>query len=134
MNNQDTVATSAAFPIVGIGASAGGLTALAQFLSNILPRCGLVIVVEQHVDRHSQGMRVELPQRHTPMPVQQVHDRMPVQLDHVYVIPSGQDLSLMHGVLRLFDPTEADGLRQPQARLPALAPAPSSREVGHGVP
>ncbi|MDI1245903.1 MAG: chemotaxis protein CheB, partial [Rhodoferax sp.] len=114
MSNNDTLAAvSAAFPVVGIGASAGGLTALEQFLSHLPPQCGMGIVVVQHRDPHSGGMLVELLQRHTPMPVVQALDQMPVEPDHVYVIPPGRDLSLMHGVLHLFEPTEARGLRQP---------------------
>ena len=114
MNNDNIlVAASAVFPIVGIGASAGGLTALEQFLAHVPPRSGLAIVVVQHRDPNSQGMLVELLQRSTPMPVQQAADQMTVEPDHVYVIPPGRDLSLMHGVLHLFEPTEARGLRQP---------------------
>ena len=114
MNNDKTLAAaSAAFPIVGIGASAGGLTALEQFLAHVPPQCGLAVVVVQHRDPHSEGMLVELLQRHTPMPVLQALDQMPVEPEHVYVIPPGWDLSLMHGVLHLFEPTEARGLRQP---------------------
>lgn len=114
MNKDDTsAAVSAAFPIVGIGASAGGLTALEQFLSHVPPQSGLAIVVVQHRDPHSEGMLVELLQRHTPMPVLQALDQMLVEPDHVYVIPPGRDLSLLHGVLHLFEPTEARGLRQP---------------------
>ncbi|HSO45246.1 MAG TPA: chemotaxis protein CheB, partial [Rhodoferax sp.] len=113
MDKDISPASSASFPIVGIGASAGGLTALEQFLSHVPPNCGLGIVVVQHRDPHSEGMLVELLQRHTPMPVQQVADQMPVEPDHVYVIPPGFDLSLMHGVLQLFEPTESRGLRQP---------------------
>ena len=113
MTNDNLPAASASFPIVGIGASAGGLTALEQFLSHVPPQCGMAIVVVQHRDPHSEGMLVELLQRHTPMPVVQALDQMPVEPDHVYVIPPGWDLSLMHGVLHLFEPTEARGLRQP---------------------
>jgi two-component system CheB/CheR fusion protein len=113
VTNDNLPAASASFPIVGIGASAGGLTALEQFLSHVPPQCGLAIVVVQHRDPHSEGMLVELLQRHTPMQVLQALDQMPVEPDHVYVIPPGWDLSLMHGVLHLFEPTEARGLRQP---------------------
>jgi len=113
VNQDKSAAASAPFPIVGIGASAGGLSALEQFLSHVPMHSGLGIVVVQHRDPHSEGMLVELLQRHTPMPVQQVTDQMPVEPDHVYVIPPGFDLSLMHGVLHLFEPTEARGLRQP---------------------
>ena len=113
MNSDNLPAPGAPFPIVGIGASAGGLTALEQFLSHVPPQGGLAVVVVQHRDPHNEGMLVELLQRHTPMPVQQVVDQTPVLPNHVYVIPPGQDMSLMHGVLHLFEPTEARGLRQP---------------------
>ncbi len=114
MNSDNTsTATRAAFPILGIGASAGGLTALEQFLSHVPPKCGMAIVVVQHRDPNSEGMLVELLQRHTAMPVQQVVDQMLVEPDHVYVIPPGQDMSLLNGVLHLFEPIEARGLRQP---------------------
>jgi two-component system CheB/CheR fusion protein len=131
VNKDDTsAAVSATFPIVGIGASAGGLTALEQFLSHVPPQSGMAIVVVQHRDPHSEGMLVELLQRHTPMPVLQALDQMPVEPDHVYVIPPGWDLSLMHGVLHLFEPTEARGLRQPidfsSSRSPMTASTPAS--------
>ncbi len=113
MNNDDLSVASASFPIVGIGASAGGLTALEQFLSHVPPVCGLAIVVVQHRDPHSEGLLVALLQRHTPMPVRQVLDLMPVEPDHVYVIPPGLDLSLLHGVFHLFKPSSVHGLRQP---------------------
>ena len=113
MKNDDFPAANASFPVVGIGASAGGLKALEQFLSHVPPECGLAIVVVQHRDPHSEGMLVELLQRHTPMPVKQALDQMAVVPNHVYVIPPGWDLSLAHGVLHLFEPTEARGLRQP---------------------
>lgn len=70
MNKDKLPAASASFPIVGIGASAGGLTALEQLLSHVPNHCGLGIVVVQHRDPHSEGMLVELLQRHTTMPVQ----------------------------------------------------------------
>jgi two-component system, chemotaxis family, CheB/CheR fusion protein len=113
VNNKSLPTVRESFPIVGIGASAGGLTALEQFLSHLPPQSGLAIVVVQHRDPHSEGMLVELLQRHTPMPVQQVDDQMQVKPDHVYVIPPGMDMSLMRGALHLFEPTEARGLRQP---------------------
>ena len=113
MNNDDLPVASASFPIVGIGASAGGLKALEQFLSNMPPQCGVAIVVVQHRDPHSEGMLVALLQRYTSMRVQQVRDQMPVELDHVYVIPPGVDLSILHGVLHLFKPTDGHNVRQP---------------------
>ena len=102
-----------AFPVVGIGASAGGLEALELFLSRLKPDGGMAYVVVQHLDPTHQDMLVELLQRITPIPVVQVTDRMAVQPDHVYVIPPNRDLSILHGHLHLLEPAEPRGLRLP---------------------
>ena len=67
--------TRDAFPIVGIGASAGGLEALEQFLQNVPAGSGMAFVVVQHLDPTHKGILVELLQRATTMPVVQVKDR-----------------------------------------------------------
>ncbi len=101
------------FPIVGIGASAGGLEALEMFLKNVPAMSGMAFVVVQHLDPTHKGIMVELLQRSTPMPVVQVKDRMQVEPDCVYVIPPNRDLSLLHGMLHLLEPTAPRGLRLP---------------------
>jgi two-component system CheB/CheR fusion protein len=101
------------FPIVGLGASAGGLEALEQFLSHVPKQCGLGFVVVQHLDPTRDGVLVELLQRNSAMPVVQIKDRMKVKADHVYVIPPNKDLSILHGVLHLLEPTTPRGLRLP---------------------
>jgi two-component system CheB/CheR fusion protein len=101
------------FPIVGLGASAGGFEALEQFLSHVPQQCGLGFVVVQHLDPTRDGVLVELLQRNSAMPVVQIRDRMKVEADHVYVIPPNKDLSILHGVLHLLEPTAPRGLRLP---------------------
>ncbi len=101
------------FPIVGIGASAGGLEALEQFLGNVPEKSGMAFVIVQHLDPTHKGIMVELLQRSTPMPVVQIKDRIKVQRDCVYVIPPNRDLSILHGVLHLLEPTAPRGLRLP---------------------
>lgn len=103
----------APFPIVGIGASAGGLEALEQFLSHVPDQCGLAFVIIQHLDPTHKGIMPELLQRTTAMEVFQVKDRMKVRQNCVYVIPPNKDMSILHGVLHLFDPTAPRGLRLP---------------------
>jgi len=105
--------TSRPFPIVGLGASAGGLEALEQFLGHVPKGCGLGFVVVQHLDPTYKGIMVELLQRGTAMPVVQIKDRMKVEPGHVYVIPPNKDLSILHGVLHLLEPTAPRGLRLP---------------------
>ncbi len=102
-----------AFPIVGIGASAGGLEALEQFLRQVPENSGLAIVIIQHLDPTHKGIMAELLQRITSMAVFQVSDRMRVKPNSVYVIPPNKDMSILHGVLHLFEPTAPRGLRLP---------------------
>lgn len=119
------------FPIVGIGASAGGLEALEQFLSHVPPACGMAFVVVQHLDPNYKGMIVELLQRTTAMPVLQIKDGMAVMPDQVYVIPPNHDLSILNGVLYLLDPAAPRGLRLPiDFFLRALAEDQQERSIG----
>ena len=104
---------SISFPIVGLGASAGGLEALEQFLGHVPKQCGLGFVIVQHLDPTRDGVLVELLQRNSAMPVVQIKDRMKVEADHVYVIPPNKDLSILHGVLHLLEPAAPRGLRLP---------------------
>ncbi len=101
------------FPIVGIGASAGGLEALEQFFGNMPKNSGMAFVVIQHLDPNHVGIMPELLQRMTPMKVFQASDRLKVKPNCVYVIPPKKSLSLLNGALHLFDPTETRGLRLP---------------------
>ncbi len=101
------------FPIVGIGASAGGLEALEQFLRQVPENSGIAFVIIQHLDPTHKGIMAELLQRVTDMQVFQVRDRMRVKPDCVYVIPPNKDMSILHGVLHLFEPTASRGLRLP---------------------
>ncbi len=101
------------FPIVGIGASAGGLEALEQFLRQVPQGSGIAFVIIQHLDPTHKGIMAELLQRTTGMEVFQVRDRMRVKPNCVYVIPPNKDMSILHGVLHLFEPMAARGLRLP---------------------
>ena len=101
------------FPIVGIGASAGGLEALEQFLGHVPAGSGMAFVIVTHLDPTRKGIMPELLQRVTPMRVIQVKDRTAVLPDCVYVIPPNRDMSILHGVLHLFEPAAPRGLRLP---------------------
>ncbi len=102
-----------AFPIVGIGASAGGLEALEKFMQRVPAASGMAFVVIQHLDPTRKGLMVELLQRSTLMKVIQVKDRTRVKPNCVYVIPPNKDMSILHGVLHLFETAGARGLRLP---------------------
>jgi two-component system CheB/CheR fusion protein len=101
------------FPIVGVGASAGGLEALEQFLGHVPIVSGMAYVIVQHLAPTHKGVMPQLLQRATGMKVMQVKDRTKVRPDCVYVIPPNKDMSLLHGLLHLFEPTASRGLRLP---------------------
>jgi len=104
---------SVVFPIVGIGASAGGLEAFEQFLVNVPDNSGMAYVVIQHLDPTQKGMLPELLQRTSRMTVIQVKDGMKIKPNCVYVIPPNKTMSILKGLLYLFDPVEMRGLRLP---------------------
>ncbi|MBP7146875.1 MAG: PAS domain-containing protein [Acidobacteria bacterium] len=105
--------TTPAFPVVGLGASAGGLEALEKFLRSVPEGSGIAFVVVQHLDPTQRGMLVELLQRATAMPVAQVVNQQRVEPDHVYVIPPNKDISLLHGRLHLLPQVSPRGLNLP---------------------
>ncbi len=101
------------FPIIGIGASAGGLEALELFLKNVSDGSGMAFVIVQHLDPTRKDLMVELLQRITPLQVIQVMERTVVKPNCIYVIPPNKDMSIFHGMLHLFEPAEPRGLRLP---------------------
>ena len=107
------LSASVTFPIVGIGASAGGLEALEQFLKNVPAGSGMAFVIVQHLDPTRKDGMSELLQRATSMKVVQVRNRTLVRPDFVYVIPPNKDMSLLHGVLHLLAPVAPRGSRLP---------------------
>ena len=111
--NELLLAGESLCPIVGIGASAGGLEALEVFLKNIQEKCGAAFVIVQHLDPTHKDIMVELLQRVTSVPVVQVRDRLKIERDHIYVIPPNKNMSILHGTLYLLEPVEPRGLRLP---------------------
>ncbi len=112
-NEKDSATKTTLFPIIGIGASAGGLEALEQLLGNVPDNTGMAYIVIQHLDPTQKGMLPELLQRISKMKVFQVEDNMKVRPNCVYVIPPNKSMSILKGVLYLFKPIEARGLRLP---------------------
>ena len=124
-------ATLAAIPVVGIGASAGGLEIFKRLLG-LLPRdTGFAFVFVQHLDPNHHSMLAEILARATAMPVSEAADGMAVEANHVYVIPANVDLTIAHGVLNLTPRTQAPGSHMPIDRfLRSLAGECGSRAIG----
>ncbi len=89
--------------VVGIGASAGGLSALEELFSNLSTNTGAAYVVIQHLSPDFKSLMKELLERRTSMPVYRVIEGMKLQPNSVYLIPPGQNLALDKNVLRLED-------------------------------
>ncbi len=101
------------FPVVAIGASAGGLDACRKLLRALPAGNGMAFVVVQHLDPNHESLMVDLLVRDTPMPVLQAADGMPIAREHLYVIPPGSYLAVGGGTLHLSQPTVRHGARLP---------------------
>ncbi|MTW20194.1 chemotaxis protein CheB [Allochromatium palmeri] len=101
------------FPIVGLGASAGGLAAFEAFFAAIPPdlKTGMAFVLVQHLAPDHKSLLTELIKRYTRMRVQEVEDGMRVEPDCIYVIPPNLDMALFQGTLRLLESTAVPGRR-----------------------
>lgn len=98
------------FPVVGIGGSAGGLESVIRFLEQMPADTGMAFVVILHLSPKHKSSAAEILQRATGMPVRQVSQSMPIEANHVYVIPPGVTLLMNDGHLRVA-PGEASGGR-----------------------
>ncbi|MEI6268837.1 MAG: CheR family methyltransferase [Methylococcaceae bacterium] len=113
---QEAPATTVSdFPIVGIGASAGGLAAFEAFFSGMPSdkNPDMAFILIQHLPPNYNSLLVELIQKHTRMPVAAAEEGIKVQPNCVYIIPPNRDLGILNGSLRLLEPTEPHGHRFP---------------------
>ena len=101
------------FPVVGMGASAGGLDAIEKFFSNMPSDSGMAFVIIMHFDPSSKSVMVEILKRYTKMEVHQAEDRMKIEPDSVYIIPPNKDMAILHGTLQLLEPMVSRGIRHP---------------------
>lgn len=99
----------AAFPIVGIVASAGGLDAFKKFLSAMPAASGMAFVLIPHLDPTHESLMVELLSKSTSMPVVEAKHAMSVQVNSVYIIPPNHFLAITDGHLQLSDPPTQRG-------------------------
>ncbi len=97
------------FFVVGLGASAGGLSSLEKFFNNMTAASGIAFVIVTHMEPDHHSMMPELLQRETAMPVRQVEDGMIIEPDHIYIIPPDHDMAVMDGALQLMDRQKRTG-------------------------
>jgi two-component system CheB/CheR fusion protein len=119
------------FPIVGIGASAGGLEASEQLFRKVPPDSGMAFVLVSHLDPSHASILTEILQRTTTMPVVEAQDQMKVTPNSVYVIPPNRDMAIFHGALQLSVPEQPRGQRMPiDAFLRSLAEDLGEQAIG----
>jgi len=104
---------AAGIPVVGIGASAGGIGALETLMPLLVPNAGLAYVVVQHLDPDHESVLTSLLARFARIPIVEIKNHASIQADHVYVIPRNASLTIADDTLQLSAPVEARGLRMP---------------------
>ena len=119
------------FPIVGIGASAGGLESFTKLLSHLPSDGGMAYVLVQHLDPKRDSMLTEILSRSTDMPVHEIENGMPLEADHVYVTPANAEIGVVDGSFRVTKARNGRRLEMPIDHfLRSLAERHKSRAIG----
>jgi len=119
------------FPIVGIGASAGGLEALEVFFSAMPPDSNMAFVLVTHLDPTHTSILPELIQKKTKMQVKQITDNMHIKPNRVYIIPPNKELAILNSTLQLMEMSRSRGHNLPiDSFFRSLAQDQSSRAIG----
>jgi two-component system CheB/CheR fusion protein len=124
-------AAASSFPIVGIGASAGGLDAFRRLLGALAHDTGMAYVLVQHLDPNHESILAELLSEATRMEVSEVKGDMRVEPNHVYVIPPSKGLILVDGMLKLVPRGPAGSVHMTiDSFLRSLADVQGSQAIG----
>jgi two-component system, chemotaxis family, CheB/CheR fusion protein len=101
------------FPIVGIGASAGGLETLEEFFHKMPPDSGIAFVIIQHLSPTHKSIMAELLARHTTMTVREIEDTTPLEPNCVYLNPPDKNVAIINQVLHLMEPVKTGAINMP---------------------
>ena len=93
------------FPVVGIGASTGGLDALIRLITAIPLNSGMTYVIVQHLSPDHPGNLAEILSQHTEIPVHEIINDINFEPDHIYIIPDNNNLIAQDGLLKLHQRT-----------------------------
>jgi two-component system CheB/CheR fusion protein len=119
------------FPIVGIGASAGGLEACTALLKALPPNLGMALVIVSHLDPLRESAFPEILARAASIPVTEVQDGTEVQPNHAYVIPRNCELTISQGVLHISEPDQPRSVKMTvDIFLRSLAADQGSNAIG----
>ena len=118
------------FPVVGIGASAGGIEAFSQLLSHLPGDLGMAYIYIQHLSPDHESFLSQILQRKTNMPVVTITDNMPLEKDHVYVVPANHVATITEGKLKLQKQKSDEKLQSIDQFLGSLAPLYQQNCIG----
>jgi two-component system, chemotaxis family, CheB/CheR fusion protein len=110
---EPSLTAGSALPVVGMGASAGGLEAFTAVLRSLPADTGMAFVLVQHLDPKHDSMLVDLLAKSTGMPVMQARNGEAVVANHVYVIPPNTNLEIASSVLRITQRAPGPGVNMP---------------------
>src|SRR5215831_7790794 len=128
---RDSSAAQNGFLVVAIGASAGGIEAFSEMIRAVPTDTGMAFVLIQHLDPTHHSILTELVAKETAMRVREVADGMPLQPNHVYVIPPNSTMSVSSRVLRIAPREETRGLHMSIDHfMRSLAGEEGSRAIG----
>jgi len=130
-NNQKKILSKNLFPVVGIGASAGGLEAFKKLVKAIPQNSGIAYILVQHLHPDHSSALPEILQRETGVPVSEISDNVKVEPNHVYVIPSNKMLVATDGILQLSPRPSKDQKNMPiDIFFTSLAEVHQSHAIG----
>ena len=99
---KSSPSTKDSFPIVAIGASAGGLEAMTKLIKHLPPTTGMAFIYVQHLSPEHESILASLLSKSTKIPVQEVTDKTKIQPDNIYVMPSDKEMKVVDGKIKLF--------------------------------
>jgi len=117
-------------PVVGIGASAGGVEALRRFFRNLPDEVGMAFVVVLHLSPDHESNLTDILQHETDLPVQVATDECPLEADHIYVIPPRHEMRVKESTIRLSDRSADHRPDTIDALLGSLAKAYKRQAIG----
>jgi two-component system CheB/CheR fusion protein len=131
LTDSDQPASALPFPVVGIGASAGGLEAFTEFLRALPSDTGMAFVLVSHLSPSHPSHLAEILSRVSSLPVTEVGDEAAVEANRVYVIPPDRNMVISEGRLKLLPRGEIRGAHHPIDQfLQSLAEVQGHRSIG----
>src|SRR5260370_35957147 len=130
LENAPASPSDGAFPIVGIGASAGGLEAIIQLLQHLPSQTGMAFTLVQHLDPTHESALTALLSRQTQMRVSEARNNMELRPNQVYVIPPNKLMGISRRRLKLFPRRSAESNLPVDVFFRSLAEEEGSRAIG----